>query len=247
MNVERWGDGERVYLGIHGWAGNHRTFRPIAENAPEDVSFFSVDLPGYGASPPPQNWDLETVASGLTEIVRALPGGATTLVGYCGGAALGLLVVQELSDRISRIVMIDPFAYMPWYFRVFTWGEFGRRAYMSTFASKRGRRITNTALQSKRSGDTDLTRSFEAVNHELTLDAIRAFAAFPSYQVFAPLHLEVDLVYGERSFKAVKRGVKMWQALWPHARAYELSGAGHDPIREATEPLRAIVFGSDAC
>jgi len=247
VNVERWGRGDRVFLGIHGWAGNHRTFRPLGEDVPHDVSFYSVDLPGYGDSPPPPTWDLETIARELSAVINKLPGSATTLVGYCGGAALGLLAVQRIPNRVSRIIMIDPFAYMPWYFRVFTWGEFGRRAYMSTFASERGRWATNAALKSKRGGETNLTRSFESVNHDLTLNAIRAFAAFPSYDTFAPLHLDVDLVYGDRSFKAVKRGVKMWQQLWPHARAHELRGAGHDPIREATEPLRAIVFGSAAC
>lgn len=236
-----------MYLGIHGWAGNHRTFRPIGENAPEDVSFYSVDLPGYGNSPTPQQWDLHEIARELSDVAMQLPGDSISIVGYCGGAVLGLLVVQVLPSRVSRIVMIDPFAYMPWYFRLFTWGEFGRRAYMSTFASARGRRVTNAALKSKRSGDTDLTRSFEAVNHDLTLDAMRAFAAFPSYKTFESLRLDVDLVYGDRSFKAIKRSVRMWQSLWPHAHVHELRGAGHDPIREATGPLRAVVYGAGAC
>lgn len=243
MNVKRWGEGERAFVGIHGWAGNHRTFRPLAEAAPSDVRFYSVDLPGYGDSPAPERWDVQIIADDVAQMVNEISQSPVTLVGYCGGAALCMLVAVRVRQRVSRLVLIDPFAYMPWYFRIFTLGEFGRRAYMATFASERGRRTTNAVLKGRRSGDTDLTRSFETLDHNLTIAALRAFAKLPSYTTFSGLRVPIDLLYGDRSFRAVKRGVQLWQETWPHARVYRLRGAGHDPIREATPQLTEIVFG----
>jgi pimeloyl-ACP methyl ester carboxylesterase len=245
MNIKCWGDGEHAFLGIHGWAGNHRTFKPLGENAPPQTRFYSVDLPGYGDSPAPDHWDIENIAGELVQTIGEITPNKLTLVGYCGGAALGVLVASRIRQRVSRLVLLDPFAYMPWYFRIFTLGKFGRRAYMATFASERGRRITNAALNSKRTGDTDLTKSFESVNHDLTLAALRAFTQFPSYTTFSGLHVDVDLVYGDQSFGAVKRGVQLWKKIWPHARIHKLHNAGHDPIREATPQLIAIVFGQN--
>lgn len=247
MNIKCWGNGERVFLGVHGWAGNHRTFKPLGDNVPRDARFYSVDLPGYGESPAPKDWNIAYIADELSRITSDITKDALTLVGYCGGAALCILVADKAPERVSRLALIDPFAYMPWYFRIFTLGEFGRRAYMATFASARGRKTTNALLRSKRSADTDLTESFKNVNHELTHTVLRAFLEFPPYKTFAELRTAVDLVYGDKSFRAIKHGVELWKELWPHARVYELRNAGHDPIREATPQLLEIVFEQTPC
>lgn len=243
MNIERWGNGPRVFLGIHGWAGNHRTFRPLADVLPDDVSFYSVDLPGYGASPAPATWDVFEVGRAIADDAKRLCSQGLTLVGYCGGANLALLAVREVPALVRRLVLIDPFAYMPLYFRVFTWGAFGRRAYRCTFAGALGRKLTNAALSGQRAKNGDLTKSFERVNHDLTLEVLRAFTQFPDVRTFSDIRVDVDLIYGSRSFAAVKRGVSLWKSIWTDARVHELSGAGHEPIREATDALRAIVFG----
>jgi pimeloyl-ACP methyl ester carboxylesterase len=57
--------------------------------------------------------------------------------------------------------------------------------------------------------------------------------------------LQVDIVYGERTFTAVKKSVAIWQSIWPQARAHMLRRAGHLPIIEATAQLAGIVFADD--
>jgi pimeloyl-ACP methyl ester carboxylesterase len=243
MHVERYGNGAEAYVAIHGWAGSHRTFLPIVDRMPASCSFYCVDLPGYGKTPDPGEWNVFQIASELAAITRSMRNGAV-MVGYCGGGNLAMMAAQHAQGSVKRMVLIDPFAYMPLYFRVFTWGDFGQRAYRTTFAGELGRRLTNVALRGKRSGDTDLTRPFKTVNHEVALRALKGFAQVPGPDAFFNLYVDVDLAYGERSFRAVKRGAKMWKAVWPHARLHELRGAGHSPIREATDELCRILFTS---
>ena len=52
----------------------------------------------------------------------------------------------------------------------------------------------------------------------------------------------IDIICGERTFGAIKKSVGMWRGVWPNARVFELEGAGHLPIEEATEDLSRIVF-----
>ena len=59
MKVERTGDGPRAFVGVHGWAGNSRTFRRLYDYMPGDASFYTMDLPGYGESEPPAETTLE--------------------------------------------------------------------------------------------------------------------------------------------------------------------------------------------
>ncbi len=166
-----------------------------------------------------------------------------TLLGYCGGGNLAMMAAQRVPDRVARLVLIDPFAYMPLYFKIFTWGEFGRRAYFSTFANPVGRHFTNAVLRKKRTGHSSLTRSFENVDHDFILDVLRAFRRVPHWETFSDLAIPIDLVCGERSFTAVKKSVVIWQSVWPQAREHALAGAGHSPLVEATVQVASVAFG----
>jgi pimeloyl-ACP methyl ester carboxylesterase len=234
--------GGRTFLGLHGWSGDHTTFAPLAPLAPAGTRLFAADLPGYGASPPPAQWSLDAVGDEIAATIEELASPALTLVGNCSGAILGLHAALQVPSRVERVVLIDPFAYMPWYFRIFLAGEFGRRAYRTTFASRIGRRVTNSALRGHRTGRTDLTASFGRTNHEVTQQHLRLLGGILDVSFLGDLRLPTDILYGERTFGAVRKSVAIWKRLWPHARTFELAGAGHLPLEEATTQVAEILF-----
>lgn len=245
MFVKRYGTGEKVFLGLHGWGGDHTTFAPLAERLPDGVTLHCPDLPGYGRSAEPREWCLDAVMDEVMEVVAEVADGGArkvTLVGNCSGAILGLLAAQQADDFFERLVLIDPFAYVPWYFDLFVSTDFGRYAYYSTFANPVGRRLTNLSLKRRRGRHTDLTASFTRVNHRATYRYLRMLAAVGSYEQFGDLRMPIDLLYGERTFRAVKRSAAMYKALLPQVRLVELAGAGHLPIVEATAPLCDMIF-----
>jgi pimeloyl-ACP methyl ester carboxylesterase len=244
MFVQHYGQGERIFFGLHGWSGNHATFAPLARFLPADAMIVSPDLPGYGQSPPPRAWTLEMLAKELAGEIEKL-NAPVTLIGNCSGALLGLSAMEllpPLAQRINRLVMIDPFAYLPVYFKLFVTPPFGKYAYLSTFANPVGRWITNLSLKSHRTEETDLTGSFRRVDHHVSYRYLELLAGIDGIQRWAGLHKPVDIVFGERSFGAIKTSVGMWKGIWPQSRAFELPGAGHLPILEATEALSRIVF-----
>lgn len=280
MFIQRYGNGLRAFLALHGWSGDHRTFEPLLRYLPTDASFYSVDLPGYGQSPRLGTWerdvcssafrrrtaaqplppleggttnaplaltvksDLVLFAAAIGEVIDQLDAERFTLVGNCSGALLGLLAVPSRLARVERLVLLDPFAFVPWYFRLFIAKPFGKYAYYSTFANPLGRWLTNLSLAKHRTDATDLTGSFSKVDHTVSFRYLELLASLGSIERFRDVHAPTDIVYGARSFQAVKASVAMWQALWPHAQAWELAGAGHLPILEATEALSRIVFAS---
>ncbi|HZH89746.1 MAG TPA: alpha/beta fold hydrolase [Pyrinomonadaceae bacterium] len=249
MYAKRYGTGEReFYFGLHGWSGDHATFAPLAAHVPARASLYSADLPGCGQSPAPRSLTLESVAGEIAEAVLAAvpPPASVTLIGNCSGAILGLLAAERARARINRLVLIDPFAYWPWYFRVFVAGNFGRYAYRTTFANPLGRWLTNQSLRSRRTADTDLTHSFGKIDHDVAQSYLALLAGVEGVERFESLRgVPIDIVYGERTFAAVKKSVGIWQSVWPHARAGVLRGAGHLPILEATAQLARIVFEDD--
>lgn len=251
MYVKRYGSGEReTYFGLHGWSGDHRTFAPLAARLPSHASLYSPDLPGCGASPARAAHTL-TLDSITDEIVAAIrhaapPHARVTLIGNCSGAILGLLAATRIESQLERLVLVDPFAYWPWYFRVFVAKSFGRYAYRTTFANRFGRWLTNESLRGRRAAGTDLTNSFDRIDHDVAQRYLALLSEVESIERFAGLRrVPIDIVYGERTFGAVKKSVALWQGIWPQARARVLEGAGHLPILEATGALCEIVFAEN--
>ncbi len=242
MHVERYGEGPEVYLGLHGWGGDHRTFAPLATHLPATVSLYSADLPGCGQSPPPRDWEAATIAQEIIAAIQAIGAERITLIGNCSGANLALMAAMKLGSRIRRLVLIDMFAYMPRYFRLFTNPNYGRYAYYSTFANPVGRWVSNQSLRGHRTANTDLTSSFGTVDHNVAYQYLLMLGEIGGPEQFSDLTMPIEIVYGERTFGAVRRSVPQWRAVWPQSQAVELKGAGHLPIEEATEQLALVIF-----
>jgi pimeloyl-ACP methyl ester carboxylesterase len=242
MYVERYGDGKKIYIALHGWGGDRRTFAPIAAFVPAEATVYSADLPGVGLSPAPRVWSVDEIVDEIVSTVSAYGNPRATIVGHCGGAVFGLLAAVKAEKLIEKVVMIDPFAYLPRYFKIFLNRAIGDRAYHATFANPLGRWVTNQALRGRRQGETDLTAAFAAINHETARRYLALFAEMESFKIPADFRLDVDLIYGQNSFGAVKKSVAVFKNLLPQARVRQLSGASHLPIEESTGELCQAIF-----
>lgn len=243
MFVERHGQGPQVYFALHGWGGDRRTFAPLAPFVPEAASLYAADLPGCGNSGAPREWTVGAVVEEIVEAVRELDERSVTLVGNCGGAVFALLAARELGARVGRVSMIDPFAYLPRYFKLFNAGEFGRRAYDATFANPLGRWLTNQSLRGRRAGASDLTASFADVDHEAARRYLALYEEVGGVEIFRGMQTPVEIAYGERTFGAVKRSLVLWRDVLPAARVRELKGAGHQPFAEVPARVSEVIFG----
>ena len=134
----------------------------------------------------------------------------------------------------------------PWYFRVFLLKPIGRYAYYSTFANPAGRLLTNLSLKQRRSSTTDLTGGFSRVNHAVTYRYLQIFESFPQPETFEGLTQPIDIIYGDKTFQAVRDSAVRWKSVWPQAKVHELKAAGHLPLLEATAQVRDIVFDERA-
>jgi pimeloyl-ACP methyl ester carboxylesterase len=227
VNVRKYGDGPRHFLCLHGWSGNHATFERLADPG---LTLWCPDLPATNAY---------HITNSLAEVVREMPG-PVEIVGNCSGAIYGLLLAQRVPTR--RIILIDAFAFWPSYFRLFLIPVFGRKAYNAAFASPVGRRIANAALANRRTADTDLTDGFSRVDHDATYKHLQILSTVSSASQFAGIEADVEILYGEKSFSAVRKSVAIWNGIFPQARRYCLAGAGHLPILEATQQLSSILM-----
>ena len=250
MHAVRYGTGKKIVIGIHGWSGDQSTYLPLIKYLPEDTTFISVDLPGCGKSAPPKGWNLKAVIEELTNWMHQLNEQEVTIIGNCSGGLLTLelthnLIVNSPTRMVKRLIIIDPFAYFPWYFSVFVsplMGNVGWYAYYTTFANPIGRWLTNLSLSKHRTEETDLTNSFSEVNHRVTHNYLKFLTEISEAKKYGVIDIPVDIVYGENTFGAVRKSLTIWKDVFPVNRTIELSGAGHLPIQENTADLARILF-----
>lgn len=234
---------QTIILGIHGWGGGAETFEPLVPYIAEGVCLVSVDLPGYGGSSPPATWSVDAVATELVDVIDGLPG-ELTLLGNCSGAIFGMCAVLKRPQRFGRMVLIDPFAYFPWYFQIMLWPWVGRIFYATAFQNPLGRLLTNLGLAHRRSGESNLTSSFGSLNHDVVYEYLRLLNEVGGYRGFSGLSSirDVELAIGEKSFQAIHQSAQLWKSLWPQAEVKILKGAGHLPIEEAPRQLGEVIF-----
>lgn len=241
IHAVEFGSGEHVALGLHGWGGDHRTFIPISAYVPERWRLVALDLPGYGNSPSMEPFDLSKVVLSVVEFIKTLEQ-PVTIVGSCSGAVIALEIAQAVPAAVERIVAIDLFGYMPWYFRFFATEPIGKWAYAMTFDSSFGRKVINALLWFRRTPSSDLTASFVDKNAVVTRSYLRALAALPGPERYAGLKIPVALVWGERSFRAVHHSVEIWQRYLSYIELHCIEQAGHLLLDEAPHRVAPIVF-----
>lgn len=227
-----YGQGPVKMVGLHGWSGSHRTYAKVGALLPSDVGLLAMDLPGYKRSPDPPSWALNDIAAQIAaQLRRELPG-RFTLVGNCSGCLLTLKVAPMLTDRIDRLILVEPFAYLPWYFGIFLTPVFGRLFYWSAFGNGLGRWLTDRNLKNQRTKDSNLAATFKRTRMRTTLNYLRRYADMGEAADFADIGCPVSLIYADKTFASVKESVQIWHEVWPSSEVVELHGAGHLMLQE---------------
>jgi pimeloyl-ACP methyl ester carboxylesterase len=243
LDVVRHGRGPRTFVGLHGWSGSQQSFDPLLPHLPDDATLVTFDLPGFGAAADPIDWSDEAFLGPIEAVLHGLPR-PVTLVGSCGGAVVALFVALRARRAVERLVMIDPFAYVPWYFRIFDLPVLGPLLYALVFMNPLGRRLTNQGLSPRRQRDVDLIEGFRDVRHGSNLRYLRWLVRHSAvdFADFRRFEGDVDIIFGARTFPAVRRSLDRWRWVWPHLRAFEMQEAGHIPVHEAAADVADVVF-----
>ena len=102
----RTGEGRPAVLALHGWARTHRDFdavlRPVEA---AELPAVAVDLPGFGATPPPtEPWGSAEYAASVEAMLEELAGPVVVLAHSFGGR-VALHLAAARSDAVRALVL----------------------------------------------------------------------------------------------------------------------------------------------
>ena len=96
-----YGDRPPKIIGLHGWGRSHKDFNLAFSG----MAALAVDLPGFGASPPPSDaWGSAEYAAFLAETLSSM-GERFAVVGHSFGGRIAVRLAQLHPDLVSSLVL----------------------------------------------------------------------------------------------------------------------------------------------
>ena len=99
---ERYGSGEPRVVALHGWGRDRRDFSAVLEG----LDAIALDLPGFGAAPPPAD---VLGASGYAGLVASLLedlGAPVVVVGHSFGGRVATVLAAVRPELVAGLVMV---------------------------------------------------------------------------------------------------------------------------------------------
>lgn len=234
---EQWGPEPPAVVALHGWRRTHRDFAgvlgPAGPGGP--LAALALDLPGFGASPPPpEAWGSARYAEAVAKVVDAdAGGGPVVVVGHSFGGRVGLLLAATRPDLVRGLVLTGapvaphpgPPVRPPRPFRLAR--RLHRLGLLGDAAMERAR---------QRHGSEDY-RLAEGVMRQVLVTVLAERYGDALDALACPL----ELVWADDDTAAPLAGAEAVAAAVPGARLTVCPGAGHLVPLTAPAELRAAV------
>lgn len=114
MYYEVKGTGEPIFL-IHGTPTSAFLWRQVVDELSTYYRVYSIDLPGLARSGEPYNFDykLESYAEAIRLFLEKIEIDKVTLGLHDIGAAVGFAFLGRYPELVSKLIILDTFAYLP--------------------------------------------------------------------------------------------------------------------------------------
>jgi pimeloyl-ACP methyl ester carboxylesterase len=115
LHYVQWGEQGPPIIFIHGLTANAFCFQAFADDLVRDHRVFAYDLRGRGDSDKPESgYNIPIHATDLAELIDALGLDRPVIVGHSLGALIGLYFAKQYPGNLSKLVLIDAGASLPW-------------------------------------------------------------------------------------------------------------------------------------
>ncbi len=162
------------------------------------------------------------------------------------GAVVAMHMAKARPDLFERVVLVEPFAFAPWFFRIFLIPVLGRFFYWNAFENPLGRLIVDRAMRDQATEGRDLMEGFDATAPKTALSYLDLVTRVKDPMFFAGLEMPIELVFGAQTMQAIKTSIGIWRGVWPKANVYQVEGAGHLLLQESPEMVGGILQASCA-
>jgi pimeloyl-ACP methyl ester carboxylesterase/CRP-like cAMP-binding protein len=107
--VEEGSPNRQKAILIHGWSSSSYAMSPLAGLLSQRFHCISVDLPGYGQSPPFEGrTTIDRYAELIANLAEQISDGPVVLIGHSMGGMIGVTVAMNAPVLVERMILISP-------------------------------------------------------------------------------------------------------------------------------------------
>jgi len=102
-----WGTSTPTVVALHGWLRDHHDFDAVFDDPAfgADRAAVALDLPGFGATPPPERgWSTLDYATAVDHLLESF-GGPVTVIGHSFGGRVATRLAAMSPHRVDRLVL----------------------------------------------------------------------------------------------------------------------------------------------
>ncbi len=116
LHIVQWGEQGPPVVCVHGLTANAFCFQALADELAKDHRVFAYDLRGRGDSDKPEEgYSIPLHAADLLALLDELGLARPILIGHSLGALISLYFAAHHPERVSKLVLIDAGAPLPWH------------------------------------------------------------------------------------------------------------------------------------
>ncbi len=108
------GDGPPLLM-LHGWNRSGADLRPLAELVGSARTVYTLDLPGFGETPPPpeDGWDTSDYSELIVSFIQSKGLDKVSLLGHSFGGRVSLRIAAKYPEIVEGIILIDSHGLRP--------------------------------------------------------------------------------------------------------------------------------------
>ncbi|HEV2656246.1 MAG TPA: alpha/beta hydrolase [Ktedonobacteraceae bacterium] len=115
LHTLQWDGQGQTLVCVHGVTANASSFQALADALSPQHRLIAYDIRGRGDSDKPQTgYSIPIYATDLAALIDALGLERPVIVGHSLGALIGLYFAAHYPDKLSKLVLIDAGAPLPW-------------------------------------------------------------------------------------------------------------------------------------
>lgn len=250
LHYEQKGNGPDLLL-VHGWASSTRMWDRFVSAVQHEYRCWSVDLPGFGASPMPPDTrpDLYMHMHSLIEFCEQQQIQPYAVIGHSMGGMLALMLAHERPQLMEKLVLVCP---------VVT-GRYGLKA-NTFFSSSLGRfmaartRSLWALMQSEALAPLFVVpqyvdkaihkryiQDFQRATWEASITALESMAQINLEPVLPQISHPTLVVVGKKDYTVPPGEGHIAAAKMPHAQLVKFNTSHHQPMDEEPDRFNQVV------
>ena len=225
----RTGSGTPRILALHGWGRTHRDWSTVLDGSDS----IALDLPGFGASPPPPAaWGLADYADAIRPVLEEVER-PVVIVGHSFGGSVGVQLAAGAGPESVRAVVVTGSPLV----RARRVGKAPISFRLARWLSARGL-FPDSKMEALRNarGSADY-RAANGVMRDTLVRVVNEDVA----ELLPHLQVPLELVWGEDDRDVPVEVAGQVAELAPSAKVTRLPGVGHDTPLEAPGALREVL------